>query len=403
LTGDGVGPLGLPHSAGAEGAFFSPSALEEQLTELAPELHERVGWLLNRLAVHGSLFAHRAPTHASAVVVNQAINDGQDLLVDLTQLRGRPATRAARALVEHVINLRTIMADPVAADRYASHGAVAAQLEVEAGIGLTRLQGNEHRAERHRLRKLARESATEAREALRRFGAGYRRSWAADNLVERAGKVGLEGLYDYYRLSSMVLHGAIGGAAGTVSRKHSQPVHRTGPSLQLCISAYHEGLRSLAVLAEDLSATPGLPDMTPLTEAVRDAADYWPEYRRAVLTIDRHLWPDAAPPGPVAVLCVFRSGVSRWYWHEPRFGVMIEADGPAQGLSAHQEAYVKELQSSPVDEWDDREVCISIAMFGASVNPRSDRPAVPDTALLAPRGSGRLRDEPLEIWPAPPE
>ncbi len=270
----GMSPLGLPPDGFEGGPFFTDS-LEERLSELAPEIHERVAWLLNRLAVRGSLYAYRAPLHAAAVVVNQAINDGQDLLLDLTRLRGRPATRAARALVEHVVNFRNIIRDPVAADRYVSHGAVAAQLEAEARVGLTRLQGGEHRAERHRLRKLARDSAAEAREALKRFGGIYRRSWSPESLFERAGSVGLTHLYDYYRLSSMVLHGAVAGAAGTVSREHRQPVHRTGPSLQPCVSAYHEGLRSLAVLRGDLSATAGLPDMTPLTEAIEAVADYW--------------------------------------------------------------------------------------------------------------------------------
>jgi hypothetical protein len=397
VTGDGISPFGLPQANEVGGAFFSTDSLEEQLIELAPEIHERVAWLLNRLAVDGSLFAHRAPSHAAAVVVNQALNDGQDMLIDLTRLRGRPATRAARALVEHVINLRTIIADPVAADRYVSHGAVAAQVEAEARIGLTRLQGGEHRAERHRLRKLARDSAAQEREALERFGASYRRSWAAESLFERAGRVGLRDLYGYYRLSSMVLHGAVGGAVGTVSREHRQPVHRAGPSLQLCVSAYHEGLRSLAVLGDDLSATPGLPDMTPLLGAIEAVADYWPKYRRAVLVIDRHLWPRDAPPGPVAVLCIFRSGVVRWYWHEPRLGVMVEADPPAQGLSAEQEAYVREVRSSRMRDWDDRDVCVSIAMLGVTVNPRPDKPALPDAALLVPRSSGRLLEEPLEI------
>lgn len=388
--------LGLPNEL--DSTFVSTDLLEDQLIDLAPEVHERVAWLVDRLMVYGSLFAQRAPSHAAAIIVNQAVNDGQDLLIELVRLRGRPATRAARALVEHVINLRTVVSDPVAADRYVSHRAVAAQVEAEAEIGLTRLQGGEHRAERHRLRKLARDSTAEAREALGRYGTRYRRSWAADSLLDRAGKVGLSDLYGYYRLSSMVLHGTVGGAAGTVSHEHKRPVHRTGPSLQLCVSAYHEGLRALAVLGEELAASRGLPDMTPLLDAIEAAANSWPAYRRAVLAIDRHLWPSEAPPGPVAVVCIFRNGVLRWYWHEPRFGVMIEADPPARGISPRREAYINEVRASRMRDWDDRDVCITIAMLGVTVNPRPDKPALPDTAMLVPRSSGRLLDQPL-IFP----
>lgn len=393
-----LNPLGLPPDA--EGVFFSPTAVADRVAELAPEMADRVGVLLHRLAVHVSMYTHRAPSHAAALVLNQAVNDSQDLLLDLMEARGRSATRAARALVEHAVNFRSVLTDPAAADRYVRHGFVGAQAEVAARVGTDQLAGAERRSEEHRLRKLARDSRAGYDAALQLFGTAFRRSWAGRNLRHRADKEGLNGIYGYYQLASLVLHGAAGGAAGTVSDRYETMVHRTGPSLRLCVTAYRGGLDALEVLVGDMHGAGAVPDVTPLLEAVQDVSAYWPSYRRSVLAIDRHLWPTEAPPGPVAVLCVFRTGVQRWYWHEPRFGIMIEADPPPPGaVTPMQHANAQASIQARLQDWDDRDLCVSIAMLGVTVTPRRDRPAVPDSAMLVPMASGRVLQEPVVLRP----
>jgi hypothetical protein len=389
-------PFGLPEPA--ESPLFDPASLEDRLAELAPELGEQVQDVLWSLAIYGSLWTERAASHAAALVVNQAVNDAQDMLSDLCRLRGRPATRAARALVEHAVNLHAVLTSGEAADRYYRHRSVGSTVEARAGFGLDRLQGNERRAEVHRLRKLERDGGAALEAAIAKYGRGYLRGWAAANLHDRAEAAGLLDLYDYYRFSSMVLHGAAGGAAGTVSTAQEESVHRVGPSLVLCVTAYHEGIRALDRTVQQLQGVRRDLDVTPLRDALADLLDYWPTYRRAVLAMDHHLWPREAPPHPVTVLCVFRSRETRWYWHDPRFGVMVEAYPPPPGaLSPEQARGLPDIIESAYEQMHPDDVCASIAMIGVMVSPRADRPGIPDAALLIPRGSGRILEEPLVL------
>lgn len=391
---NGPHPLGVPDDSDA--VFLDPEALDDRLHDLAPELGPKTQVALWTLAVYGSLWTERSASHAGALIVNQSINDAQDMLLDLSGLRGRPATRAARALVEHAVNLHAVLSSPDSAERYHRHSAVASMVEARAAFGLSRLTGKENRSEAHRLKKLARDTHADFEAAVADYGSGYPRAWAAANLHDRASAAGLLDLYDYYRFSSAVLHGSAGGATGTVSAAYEEPVHRTGPSLALCVTAFHEGLRALDEVVQQLQGARSDLDMSPLRDAVAELLDYWPTYRRAVLAIDRHLWPREAPPHPVAVLCIFRSGETRWYWHDPRFGVMVEAYPPAAGsLSAKQEQGLPTMIAQARDHMHPQDVCVSIAMFGVQVSPRADKPAIPDTALLVPRSSGRLLEEPL--------
>lgn len=389
-------PLGIPASPDAP--FFDAEALADRLQDLAPELGGRVQDALWTLAVYGSLWTERSTSHAGALIVNQSVNDAQDMLLDLSRLRGRPATRAARAMVEHSVNLHAVLVSPDSAERYYRHTAVASAIEARAAFGLSRLMGNEQRSEAHRLRKLARDTRPAFDAAIAEYGSGYARGWAAANLHDRASAAGLLDLYDYYRFSSVVLHGSAGGATGTVSAAYEEPVHRTGPSLALCVTAFHEGLRALDKIVQQLEGARAELDMSPLRDALAALLDYWPTYRRAVLAIDRHLWPRETPPHPVSVLCIFRSGEARWYWHDPRFGVMVEAHPPAAGsLSAKQERGLPRMIAKARDHMHPQDVCVSIAVFGVRVSPRADKPGIPDTALLVPRSSGRLLDEPLVL------
>lgn len=393
---NGPHPLGIP--ASPDTAFIDAEALTTRLHDLAPKLGPLMQGALWPLAVYGSLWTERSASHAGALIVNQSVNDAQDMLLDLSRLRGRPATRAARALVEHAVNLHAVLDSADAAERYYRHSVVASTIEARAAFGLSRLTGSDHRSEAHRLKKLARDTRPALNAAITDYGSGYVRGWAGASLHDRASAAGVLDLYDYYRFSSLVLHGSAGGATGTISAAYEEPVHRTGPSLALCVTAFHEGIRALDEVVQQLQAARSDLDMSPARDAVAELLDYWPSYRRAVLAIDRHLWPREAPPHPVAVLCIFRSGETRWYWHDPRFGVMVEANPPAAGsLSAKQEQSLPRMIADAQDNMHPQDVCVSIAVIGVQVSPLAGKPGISDTALLVPRSSGRLLDEPLVL------
>lgn len=252
-----------------------------------------------------------APQSAQ-LVVNQATNDLQDLVRDLWRGSGRSAARVARALYEHSVNFCEVSDNPTSADRYEAHATVAAQLEAGLEVGLHRLRGKEHKSARHALHKLGRDSKRRHDAALAQYGPSFRRDWAADNLRDRATRHGLDADYDAYRLLSAVLHGSAGGARGTVSSAYRAPVHRNGPSLELCVLAYHEGLRYFRHLAGELGKRHQDVDVAPLVAALDRLLGLWPAYRELMLAVDRRLWPTSAPAHPTAVLAVYGHRF-RWY------------------------------------------------------------------------------------------
>ncbi len=393
-------PLGLTEEESGEPAFSDVGLLQEQLSELAPGFSHSVQDSILGVVVYGALATTNPASQAVALIINQAVNDAQDLTIELADLHGRPATRTARALVEHAVNLHTVLSSPEAASRYERHSAVASQVEGRAKFGLDRLRAKEYKSEQHRLRKLLRDTAEAFQAAISDYGSRYSRGWASADLFTRATNAGLTDLYEYYRFSSMVLHGAAGGTAGTVSRSYEgrSAVHRTGPSLELCISAYHEGLRALRSIFEQLDAADDVLDMAPALEEIDGVLSHWPEYRRAVKTLDKHLWPSEAPPRPSAVFCIFRSGATRWYMHDPRFGVMVEAAAPAPGaMTEVMEERLKQITKKVARDFPPDDICVTVHVGGLRVAPLPGKQGIPDTAFLIPRSRGRIFEEPIRI------
>lgn len=391
----GRGPLGQARDDGKpDDGAFDVDAIQDALLDRLPDLGRHVQNAQMAAVVCASAVLTDNNHAAVKLLVNQAVNDLTDLLFDLIAGRGRPATRAARALVEHAINLSTVASATDLADRYARHAAIRSQVEAEAQIGVQRLTGNHRRAEQHRLRKLARDAKVAADQAVADYGPSYRRAWANRNLRERARDHDLDDLYGYYRLSSMVLHGSAGGADGTVSDTYHSRVHRSGPDLMLCINAFHEGLRAYQVIAVLMEqATPVAPHEA-VTTFLTELLDAWPEYRAAIQAVDEWLWPSEAPDGPMAVLCAFRSGLRRWYWFEPRFDIMVEAHPPQSLLDTSK---FDNMIATGMKTLGPSDACVSITVTGVRVSPRFDRSAVPASSLLMPRQAARLLEHPLLV------
>jgi hypothetical protein len=117
-----------------------------------------------------------------SIVVTHAVNDFFDLLDSLGNGRGRPASHAARALIEHLANLADLVRSAEARQRYNAHLAVANQLEATTAIGLTRLRGTERSAYKHQLKKLRASAEQQATAALHQYGSRFTRGWADENL-----------------------------------------------------------------------------------------------------------------------------------------------------------------------------------------------------------------------------
>jgi hypothetical protein len=292
-----------------------PSRFADVLAEALPQAISHIDDCLSQLLifVRGHL-PKLENNHAAATVFNQAVNDFSDLCFELVTCRGRPALRASRALFEHLINYRDVTDDPESQQRYERHHAVAAQVEADAEIGLNRLTGDVAKSVRHMLRKLRRDSKKDYDEAIASYGSTFRARWAKTDLRERAKRLGLDQEYEFYRLASMVLHGSAGGAKGTLSSAYPAPVHRTGAALQLCPPAYVKGLTYFRLLIEHAGTVTPEVATQPLIDALSDALALWSDYRRVLLEIDAHTWPENAPAMPRAVLAISRKRYDLKLW-----------------------------------------------------------------------------------------
>ncbi len=94
--------------------------VEAMLADRVPEFQE-AGWAVTyeQLALVAQLAGDDTSTHESVrLLFNLAVNDFRDLLHDLDAGSGRLAMRAARAVIEHAINLHTVAASLADASRY---------------------------------------------------------------------------------------------------------------------------------------------------------------------------------------------------------------------------------------------------------------------------------------------
>lgn len=200
-------------------------------------------------------FVHRSTREYDAlkVIVAQATNDFLDLLFDVLHGRGRPALRGARSLVELLITERDVLGSPEIAARYMDQRWIGARLESSLSIEVEELSAKDRKAEEHRLRKLGRDTAQEYGKALAKYGPSFNRQWHPVPLRTRAERYGLAEDYDFYRLASLVLHGASGGVLGLKTEIAGQIVHRTGLALSLCPLAFLQGIQMFDQIVKQVS------------------------------------------------------------------------------------------------------------------------------------------------------
>lgn len=339
-------------------------------------------------------------THDSVrLLFNLAVNDFRDLLHDLDSGSGRAAMRTARAVIEHAINLHTIAASLAEASRYVEHLDQGPAILRTLALGVTRLSGPTRRSYQRSLDSFA-GAARRFDAAVEEHGSWFKRGWTQDTLKDRADRLGLTRLYEYYRLSSLVTHGSAGGSLGSL-REHPGGFRtfRTGPALELApvamwagIAGYREVLTALRTVRPDL-------DTAAYTRGL-DALDaMWADYFFAIKDIDGELWPDERVRPPAAILAFTATRGRRWYLHLPMLACLVPAKDP--NLPDWIEEQVAELIEMVVTEQshmfrpDQR--WVTAAMPHVTVAPVADARPIPDTALMEfppahwePRRIGRL-------------
>lgn len=353
--------------------------LAEEVPELNPTLR-RVGELIRPFVS----FAHVSTVDAAATVINQATNDFIDTLVDCSLGRGRSALRSARSLFELAITAKEIQASPDLARRYMDHRYVVAQIESQLTVEAEHLPKRERSAVLHRRRKLARDTNEAYERAIQRYGTGFNRQWSPDDLRTRARRYGLDEEYMFFQLASAVLHGSAGGTLGLLAEIKDRKVHRVGPALSLCPLALLYALRLYRILLDTYGEDIAGPVADDLRGAIRDLVKLWPKYRRAVLRLDRQLWPDAPPPPHLAILAFKGSGrYRRWYLHDVQAGRIREARPPSH-INPEQKRAMQYLIRRASEEADPSEL-ITLAMLGVKVAPKPKTPWLPDSAILPRR------------------
>ncbi|MEU9236848.1 DUF5677 domain-containing protein [Streptomyces subrutilus] len=324
---------------------------------------------------------------ACSTIYNHAVNDFTLLLALLWGGDGRNAVRAARSLYEHLVNYCFVSSDSGAAARYMGHEAVTHQIIAKSRKWLNMLSGAERRREEYRLAKLNRDSTKPYQAMLDTHGSKFIGDWARLDLYSRARLFGLEGDYDTYRLFSQVTHGSTGGVLGTVRSAEGQVVHRMGPSLELAIMAFPEGVSYFMELAERVDSLNGVPSVE-LVAALRALRNKWPEYRKACKDIDGYLWPEGPPASAMAIIGIFPGGRVRWYLHEPALKLIVAAIPPED--SEFYESKVKEELAASITrglKWDEEGRPFTAAIpVPVAVRPGSTW--LPDNGILMPRGPG---------------
>ncbi|MFE7411481.1 DUF5677 domain-containing protein [Streptomyces laurentii] len=293
-----------------------------------PELFDLLDDTMQEITLLQRAFFTGIENQAASIIGNHALNDFDSLIDSIVSGNGRDGARASRSLYEHLVNYCEVTASTIANERYIAHRSITAITLSDLPHGLPLLKGAELRKEKNRRKKLKRENLAQAAQAVRDFGRRFNADWAERNLRERARAHGYEQHYDVYKLLSQVTHGSCGGTLGTHADVEGRTVHRIGPSLDLAIFSYLEGLTFFRAFAHEVGKS-GAVNTSPLVESINKLIEGWPAYRAALQAIDKAIWPSSPPPPPIAIMALYPNGRIRWFYFEPVLNIMRRALKPA--------------------------------------------------------------------------
>lgn len=293
-----------------------PEFIRKELVSLAPAFttaaKESVRSATRSMAVtHETLRTIGGPRgDALRLVLSQAANDWIDLVYELMHGRGRAALRAARSMFEHHVTAEAVGSNDGDAQRYVDHLPVADRHFVDLKRVEQHLRGGDLKSHRHEIHKLDRDTRKPADEAIARYGQGFRSSWSAAKLHDRAMSLGLGDDYNFYRVASLPVHGAAAGIYGGKRLIGGHDVYRTGPFLAACPLAAIYGTAFCGGVLRPVADVAGERTVRDWHRAVEDMEGTIGEYMVAITDLDERLWPERAPVNVAPMLVVKSRGES---------------------------------------------------------------------------------------------
>ena len=330
---------------------------------------------------------------AVKLILNQGVNDFIDLVSNIQDGSGRPAIRASRSLIEHAVNMWTVVENPKQAARYLDHLELGPALMFEQQIGADLLDKVSRRGYLHALKKSGQHARARFEDKVKVYGPSFRRGWADQNLRTRAEAAGLGQLYPYYQLASLIAHGSAGGNVGSRSvDSQNRTTFRTGQALELAPTALEMGMRAQRALLAGLQRELKSLDIATYEAGLSGLFALWPKYARAISELDKELWPTGPVQAPAAMLAISRRGRWNWYVHVPHLKSLLPAKDPT--LEPHLEERLRELTKqllSDIDQYfGDRRINL-VDVFGVQLTVDPSKKSFPDTALMATLKDG-------EVW-----
>lgn len=346
---EGLGDLYSP----AKTARAIPHYIAERVPEWPPVFYACMSALRTFFMAVGD--AHIEKPKSATTILLIAANEFQDLIVTASHGEGRRALASARTLYELNIALHDVMASQDMDDRYSEWGKIGTHLSAKLPLEQSTLSGKQLKAHRHHQRRQIRDTKADYETAIARFGPQYRRDWTGGKaLFDRATAHSQADLYEFYRVASGVLHGTQLGASGLMREEFTTT--RLGPSLTWAPTALLYGTESFDRIIN--SARPLLlSGVRDIAEALRAVRGVWPDFDRALGTVDLALWPSESVPSPMAVYGIGRAGSGKWFVWEPDFDVICEAETPRKIPDHIQEAISEaRAEAEATDAWNDPEV-----------------------------------------------
>jgi len=343
--------------------------VQEAVPELAPVLDEVADASMRFIKHAMGSYSNDGPGGVP-VVLSQSLNDFMEILFDIRTGRGRSALRGTRGLFELLVTARDVMQDPILEKRYMDHESVVSQLEAALDFEAEHLPKRPRREDVRRRRRLAEATQVAYDSALETYGKDFKRRWAPRDLAARAKEYGLEKDYEFYRLSSAVLHGSSGGALGIKKVIEDRIVHRTGPSLLLCPLAFLQALRYFDMLLDTYGGTHPVTFTNDLRAAIAKALMLWPKYRRAVHRLDLSIWPNSPPPNLISLFVANSpSGLEKWFIHDPDAGLVIEAEAPKH-IPDEQAIMLDGIRHMLYTEYPNSDEPLSAGVVGVDLVPK---------------------------------
>lgn len=362
--------------------------MQEEIADLLPELRTMLPQLSDRISLfQGFSLQGAADVVAVPLVTTQAVNDFVDGLSDCTCGRGRQALRATRSLFETTITFLDVVGNQELRDRYMAYREIVDSRSRVSSASRRDLGTGAWAKARLLRRRHSKTHVSIEQRASKQFGKAFLRNWHPSDMRTRSKAHGLEEEYGFYQLSSAVLHGSAAGYVGLTADIGGSRVHRIGPALALTIVALPKLLSYFIILLRSHSDEyKGGRVVDDLIESVSEFQSLVPRFRKRILRLDKAIWPEEPPPGPVYVAVIDGpDALVTWYFHDMQAGLMCQASAPAEKppqletlLDSARAQILESATRGP----------LSIVYLGHGAEPVPEAPWVPDTEIL-----GRLRQQ----------